>query len=95
MEIHHRAFGFKAKITRRRSYRRTRRGRLRYRKPRFNNQKRTKGILPPPVESLRINTIQMVRILRNIRPMKFLIDPGTKTATMSEPKTKAENRHGN
>ena len=69
LEIHHRAFGFKAKITRRRSYRRTRRGRLRYRKPRFKNRKRAQGTLPPSVDSLRIDTLRIVRILRRTYPI--------------------------
>ena len=69
LEIHHRASALKTKMTRRRSYRRTRRGRLRYRKPRFKNRKRAKGTLPPSVDSLRIDTMRTVRILRRIYPI--------------------------
>ena len=38
LEIKHRAFTIKATLARRRAYRRTRRGRLRFRKPRFDNR---------------------------------------------------------
>ena len=38
LEIKHRAFSMKATLSRRSAYRRTRRGRLRFRKPRFNNR---------------------------------------------------------
>ena len=47
LEIKHRAFTIKASLAKRRNYRRTRRSRLRFRKPRFNNRRRPAGTLPP------------------------------------------------
>ena len=68
-EIKHRAFTFKATMTRRRSYRRTRRYRLRYRKQRFDNRRRKPGALPPSVDSLRIDTLRIVRTPQQIYPI--------------------------
>ena len=53
VEIKHRAFTTKAAITQRRQHRRNRRGRLRYRAPRYDNRKRKHGTLSPSVDSLR------------------------------------------
>ena len=46
LEIKHRVFTIKATLTKRRSFRRNRRGRLRYRAPRFDNRRRKLGTLP-------------------------------------------------
>ena len=69
LEIKHRAFTIKATLTRRRSFRRTRRNRLRYRAPRFNNRRRKPGTLPPSVDSLRIDAMRIVGILRQMYPI--------------------------
>ena len=69
LEIKHRAFNIKATLAKRRAYRRTRRGRLRFRKPRFDNRLRKPGTLPPSVESLRADTIRVVRFLRTMYPV--------------------------
>ena len=69
VEIKHRASTIKATMTRRRQYRRTRRRRLRYRAPRFNNRRRKLGTLPPSVDSLRIDTLRIVNALLNIYPI--------------------------
>ena len=53
VELKHRARAIKATMTRRRQFRRTRRSRLRYRSPRFDNRRREPGALPPSVDSLR------------------------------------------
>ena len=69
IEIKHHAFVLKATMTRRRSFRRTRRGRLRYRTPRFDNRRRKPGTLPPSVDSLRIDTMRVVNALILIYPV--------------------------
>ena len=69
LEIKHHAFTIKATLARRRSFRRNRRGRLRYRAPRFDNRRRKPGTLPPSVDSLRADTIRVVRILQFMYPV--------------------------
>ena len=64
LEIKHRAFTIKATLARRHSFRRNRRGRLRYRAPRFDNRRRKPATLPPSVDSLRADTMRVVRILQ-------------------------------
>ena len=68
LEIKHHAFTIKATLTKRRSFRRNRRGRLRYRAPRFDNRRRKPGTLPPSVDSLRADTMRLVNILRRMYP---------------------------
>ena len=48
------------RLTQRASFRRTRRGRLRFRKPRFSNRRRSAGWLPPSLQSRLDNTITWV-----------------------------------
>ena len=69
LEIKHRAFIVQATLARRRAYRRTRRGRLRFRPKRFNNRRRKPGTLPPSVDSLRTDTMRVVRILQTMYPV--------------------------
>ena len=69
LEIKHHAFTIKATLTKRRSFRRNRRGRLRFRKPRFDNRRRKQGTLPPSVDSLRADTTRLVNILRRMYPI--------------------------
>ena len=72
LEIKHRAFNIKATLTKRRSFRRNRRARLRYRAPRFDNRRRKPGTLPPSVDSLRIDTMRVVSILRRMFPITHI-----------------------
>ena len=72
LEIKHRAFTIKATLTKRRSFRRNRRGRMRFRKPRFDNRRRKPGTLPPSVDSLRIDTMRVVGILRQMFPISSI-----------------------
>ena len=72
LEIKHHAFTIKATLARRRSFRRNRRGRLRYRAPRFDNRRRKPGTLPPSVDSLRADTIRVVRILQFMYPVTLI-----------------------
>ena len=51
-EARHRAQAIKSKLARRRMHRRTRRGRLRHRPPRFDNRRKPKGWLAPSVRHL-------------------------------------------
>ena len=60
VELKHRAKAIKATMTSRASNRRNRRGRLRYRAPRFDNRRRKPGTLPPSVDSLRTDTMRVV-----------------------------------
>ena len=55
LEIKHRAFNIKATLTKRRSFRR--------------NRRRQPGTLPPSVDSLRIDTIRVAGILRQMYPI--------------------------
>ena len=57
------------KMLRRSNYRRTRRSRLRYRKPRFDNRTRQKGWLPPSLRSKAESTIKTVVELAGILPI--------------------------
>ena len=72
LEIKHGAFNIKATLTKRRSFRRNRRGRLRFRKPRFDNRRRKPGTLPPSVDSLRADTMRVVGILRQMFPISSI-----------------------
>ena len=72
LEIKHHAFTIKATLTKRRSFRRNRRGRLRFRKPRFDNRRRKQGTLPPSVNSLRADTMRLVNILRRMYPISSI-----------------------
>ena len=72
LEIKHRAFTIKATLTKRRSFRRNRRARLRFRAPRFDNRRRKPGTLPPSVDSLRIDTMRVVSILRQMYPISSI-----------------------
>ena len=72
LEIKHRVFTIKATLTKRRGFRRNRRARLRYRAPRFDNRRRKPGTLPPSVDSLRIDTMRVVNILRQVYPISSI-----------------------
>ena len=48
------------RLTQRASFRRTRRGRLRFRKPRFSNRRRSTGWLPPSLRSRLDNTLTWI-----------------------------------
>ena len=50
----------KKRLTQRASFRRTRRGRLRFRKPRFSNRRRKPGSLPPSLRSRLDNTLTWI-----------------------------------
>ena len=68
VEIKHRAFTTKATTTQRRQHRGNRRGRLRYRAPRYDNRKRKHGTLPPSVDSLRVDTMRVVQTMLKMYP---------------------------
>ena len=69
VELKHHAFATKATLTRRRAFRRNRRGRLRYRAPRFDNRTKPKGWLTPSVQSLVDDTMRLVNTLRQMFPI--------------------------
>lgn len=72
VELKQRATAMKATMTSRRRHRRNRRGRLRYRAPRFDNRRRQPGTLPPSVDSLRIDTMRVVNTLCRIYPISAI-----------------------
>ena len=65
LEIKHRVSALRAIMTRRHN----RRGRLRYRAPRFDNRCRKPGTLPPSVDTLRIDTLRVTHTLFHIYPI--------------------------
>ena len=70
-EINHRGHDIKKSIDARRAVRRSRRNRkTRYRKPRFNNRRRSEGWLPPSLESRVENVYTWSQRLRRIYPIK-------------------------
>ena len=60
MELHHRGQIVKRNMTKRAQHRNARRGRLRYRKPRFNNRRRKPSWLPPSLLSRLLNTLTWI-----------------------------------
>ena len=62
--------GEKNRLDDRRMYRRTRRGRLRYREPRFDNRTRPKGWLAPSILHKMEAQIEVLRRLAKILPIK-------------------------
>jgi 5-methylcytosine-specific restriction endonuclease McrA len=72
-EITHRGATVKASLDSRRALRRARRARkTRYRKPRFLNQRRPRGWLPPSLESRIANILTWVERLRRFCPITAL-----------------------
>ncbi len=70
-EINHRGHDIKKSLDARRAVRRSRRNRkTRYRKPRFNNRRRSEGWLPPSLESRVENVYTWSQRLRRIYPIK-------------------------
>ena len=60
IELHHRGKTIKSNMTKRAQHRNSRRGRLRHRKPRFNNRRRKPGWLPPSILSRLTNTLTWI-----------------------------------
>ncbi len=65
--------GMSERITERRKYRRTRRNRLRHRKPRFNNRKRKEGWLAPSIQHKFDSYIKLVERLKARLPITKVI----------------------
>ena len=75
MEIHHRGSQITQAMTKRRSLRNNRRGRLRRRPARFNNRTRKPGWLQPTLASIQANILTNVKHLRDLFPIsKVLIE---------------------
>jgi len=55
------------------SYRRTRRSRLRYRKPRFDNRKRSDGWLAPSIQHKLDSHIRVIELVKKILPVDNII----------------------
>jgi 5-methylcytosine-specific restriction endonuclease McrA len=72
-ELTHRGEEVREALVKRRAARRSRRSRqTRYRKPRFNNRRRSKGWLPPSLRSRRDNVLTWVARLRKWCPLGTL-----------------------
>ena len=69
VQIKHRAKQISNNLTKRSNCRRTRRGRLRYRAPRFNNRGIPKGWLAPFVRSIPNNIHRWINLLYKIYPI--------------------------
>jgi hypothetical protein len=61
------------RLNTRKMYRRLRRGRLRYRKPRFNNRKINKGWLPPSIKRSLDTTLSLVSKLKKMLPVNKVV----------------------
>jgi len=67
-----------SKLETRSMYRRTRRGRLRYRKPRFNNRTRKEGWLPPSVQHKVDSHVKIIKLYQRYLPIsKLIIETGS------------------
>lgn len=72
-EIKHRGFAIRESLTSRRQLRRSRRNRkTRYRQPRFNNRAKTKGWLPPSLQSRIANIKTWVERWRKVSPIEAI-----------------------
>jgi 5-methylcytosine-specific restriction endonuclease McrA len=56
MELYHRGYGIQKSLKQRKGHRRHRRGKLRYREPRFDNRTKPQGWLPPSLQH-RVDTV--------------------------------------
>ncbi|MCY4555320.1 MAG: RNA-guided endonuclease IscB [Chloroflexi bacterium] len=75
VELRHRAKAIKSTMTGRSQHRRSRRGRLRHRAPRFNNRRREPGTLPPSVDSIHLDAMRVVSTMCRIYPVsRFSIE---------------------
>ena len=72
VELRHRGNRVRNKLIRRRSFRQLRRGRIRNRKPRFDNRTRPAGWLPPSLVSRLENTVTWATRLAAIFPVRLV-----------------------
>ena len=72
VELRHRGNRVRNKLIRRRAFRRSRRGRIRNRKPRFDNRTRPAGWLPPSLVSRLENTLTWAIRLAAIFPVRLI-----------------------
>lgn len=63
----------KDRLNEKRMYRRNRRNRLRYRKPRFNNRKRCDNWLPPSIERKYQSHLSLISKIKKVLPIKNII----------------------
>ena len=64
--------GVKKRLQEKSNYRKNRRSRLRYRKPKFNNRKRKEGWLAPSIQHKLDAHTQFIEQLRKILPIKHI-----------------------
>ena len=70
IELHHRGKLIKQNMVKRSHHRKHRRGRLRHRKPRFNNRRRKPGWLPPSLLSRLLNTLTWIDRISSLVAIK-------------------------
>ncbi len=72
IELRHRGSRVRNKMDKRRMMRRSRRGRIRNRQPRFDNRTRPEGLLPPSLLTRLANTETWIGRLTEIFPIRFV-----------------------
>jgi hypothetical protein len=65
--------GISERLTERRKYRRTRRNRLRYRSPRFNNRRRKEGWFAPSIEHKLSTHHRLIDLIKSILPVEKVV----------------------
>ena len=65
--------GMSERLTERRKYRRTRRNRLRYRAPRFNNRRKKEGWLAPSLKHKLSTHHQLIDLIKSILPVEKVV----------------------
>jgi len=81
--------GISERISKRKMYRRNRRGNLRYRKPRFDNRYKSKGWLAPSIQHKLESQVRLVSLLRQVLPItSVIVEVGSfDTQRMQNPET--------
>ena len=72
IELKHRGANIRDALTRRKAFRRRRRGKLRFRPARFDNRKRPEGWLPPSLQHRVGTTMSWVDRLRRLSPVSSI-----------------------
>ena len=70
-ELHHKT-DIKSRLEKRKAHRKFRRNKLRYRKPRFLNRKRSKGRIPPSLQSRVDNIDSWIKKLQKLIPLTHI-----------------------
>lgn len=92
IELKHRAKATKKTLHERATHRRNRRRRLRYRAPRFDNRPKPKGWLPPSIQTLKHDTLRVVKTFTRLYPVSSISIEANKfdTQLMMDPDIKGK-----